>query len=105
MSDSMCFKIVETAAAFATAETGCSGLAEDAKMAAPKSAAIMTTLNALNPSREDFWVGLDDRYNVLFLFWSLDLHKAFISGILKELINFLMAPLSRKLEAPWTVTM
>ena len=103
MSDSMCFKIVETAAAFANAETGCSGLAEDAKMAAPKSAAIMTTLNALNPSGEDVWVGLDDRYTVLF--WSLDLHKTFISGILKELINFLMGPLSRKLEAPWTVTM
>merc|ERR1719500_1663763 len=30
-------------------------------MAAPKSAAIMTTLNALNPSGEDVWVGLDDR--------------------------------------------
>ena len=105
MSDSMCFKIVETAAAFATAETGCSGLAEDAMMAAPKSAAIMTTLNALNPSGEDVWVGLDDRYKVLFLFRSLDLHKTFISGILKELTNFLMGPLSRKLEAPWTVTM
>ena len=70
LSDSMCFKIVETAVAFATAETGCSGLAEDAMMAAPKSAAIMTTLNALNPSGEDVWVGLDDRYTVLF--WSLD---------------------------------
>ena len=67
LSDSMCFKIVETAVAFATAETGCSGLAEDAMMAAPKSAAIMTTLNALNPSGEDVWVGLDDRYKVLFL--------------------------------------
>ena len=57
----MCFKIIETAVAFATAQTACSGLAEDAMMAAPKSAAIMTTLNALNPSGEDVWVGLDDR--------------------------------------------
>ena len=105
MSDSMCFKIVETAAAFATAETGCSGLAEDAKMAAPKSAAIMTTLNALNPSGEDVWVGLDDRYNVLFLYRSLDFHKTFVLGMLKELISFLMESHSPKLEAPWTVMM
>ena len=105
LSDSMCFKIVETAVAFATAETGCSGLAEDAKMAAPKSAAIMTTLNALNPSGEDVWVGLDDRYKGLFLFWSLDLHKTFISGMLKELIHFLMEPHSPKLEVHWTMMM
>merc|ERR1719500_1273582 len=30
-------------------------------MAAPKSATIMTTLNALNRRGEDVWVGLDDR--------------------------------------------
>ena len=43
----------------------CAGLGEDVRMAAPKSASIMTTLNALNPSGEDVWVGLDDRCEVL----------------------------------------
>merc|ERR1712088_854870 len=57
----MCFKIIETAVAFASAETECAGLAEGATMAAPKAAAIMTSLNALNPSGEDVWIGLDDR--------------------------------------------
>ena len=70
LSDSMCFKIIETAVAFANAETQCSGLAEDAMMAAPKSAAIMNTLNALNPSGGDVWVGLDDRYKNMFLIFT-----------------------------------
>ena len=61
----MCFKIIETAANFAAAETECAGLGEDVKMAAPKSASVMATLNALNPSGEDVWVGLDDRCEVL----------------------------------------
>ena len=65
VAESMCFKIIETAATFAAAETECAALGEDVKMAAPKSASIMATLNALNPSGEDVWVGLDDRCEVL----------------------------------------
>ena len=64
VAESMCFKIIETAANFAAAETECAALGDDVKMAAPKSASIMATLNALNPSGEDVWVGLDDRCEV-----------------------------------------
>ena len=104
LSDSMCFKIIETAVAFANAETECAGLAEGATMAAPKSAAIMTSLNALNPSGEDVWVGLDDRYGDLFLWGSLDLYQTLISGMWKELTHSQMELHLSKLEALWEAT-
>ena len=55
------FKVVGTAVSFADASTQCANLATGGLLAAPKSEAILNTINNLNPDGEDVWVGLDDR--------------------------------------------
>ena len=54
-------KVVGTAVSFADASTQCANLATGGLLAAPKSEAILNTINNLNPDGEDVWVGLDDR--------------------------------------------
>ena len=62
LSEEICLKVVETALSFADASVECANLATGGLLAAPKSEAILNTLNNLNPEGEDVWIGLDDRY-------------------------------------------
>ena len=67
LSEEMCLKVVGTAVSFAEASTQCANLATGGLLAAPKSEAILNTINNLNPDGEDVWVGLDDRCILLFV--------------------------------------
>ena len=64
---SISFKVVGTAVSFADASTQCANLATGGLLAAPKSEAILNTINNLNPDGDDVWVGLDDRCILLFV--------------------------------------
>ena len=61
LSEEMCIKVVKTALSFADASAACANLATGGLLAAPKSEALLNSINNLNPDGEDVWVGLDDR--------------------------------------------
>ena len=67
LSEELCLKVVGTATSFAEASTQCANLATGGLLAAPKSEAILNTINNLNPDGDDVWVGLDDRCILLFV--------------------------------------
>merc|ERR1719234_361396 len=45
---------------YSTASDACASLAENGKLAAPKTTAIFDTLNTLNTGSLEYWVGIDD---------------------------------------------
>merc|ERR1719341_2140489 len=65
MAENLCFRVESATVDYSGASEACASLAENGKLAAPKSSEIfelLTTLNSnLNADAVDFWVGLDDR--------------------------------------------
>ena len=103
LSDEMCFKVVETALSFADASTACAGLATNGLLAAPKSEAILNTLNTLNQNGDDVWIGLDDRYATIQII--LIRRQIYVSpGTQKGPTHSQMELHLSKLGALWEVT-
>jgi len=60
-AEGLCFRVEPISADYSTSSAACANLAQDGKLAAPKSDAIFALLNKLNKNGVDFWVGIDDR--------------------------------------------
>ena len=104
LSDEMCFKVVETALSFADASTACASLATNGLLAAPKSEAILNTLNTLNQNGDDVWIGLDDRYATIQIIL-IGRQIYVLPGTQKGPTHSQMELHLSKLEALWAVTM